>query len=117
MGSLLQRELAEIVRADKENFGFWLLTVTNVKVSVDIKHATVSVSVLGAIGSREAALRKLKARAGRLRYLLGSRVELRRVPELRFELDDTFDRAQRIDEILSNSGIDFSEVEEENSNE
>ena len=75
-------------------------TVTEVRVSPDLKAATAFVTPLGgeALGARVKALNRA---AGYLRSLLASEVELRYLPRLSFEADASFDEAARITEILS----------------
>lgn len=78
------------------------VTVTHVTVSRDLKHARVLVSVLGGPESRQAAgaLLALGHAAGFIRAELGRRLTLRCVPELRFEIDASVARGDRLMDMI-----------------
>jgi ribosome-binding factor A len=75
------------------------ITVTEVRVSPDLKNATAFVVPLGGAHADE-VLKALKKSAHFLRGQVSHEINLRYAPNLFFELDRTFDQAQRIDEIL-----------------
>lgn len=85
--------------------------MTNVKVSADLRHATVFVTVMGGEESREAALAGLKHATSYLRHELASRLNLRLVPELSFEFDETVARSQRILDLLDQIRQDEGKAE------
>lgn len=76
-------------------------TVTGVKVDTELTLARVFVDVLSEGRDRAAVLAGLRSAAGAIRRDLQGRVELRRIPELRFEVDESIARGQRIESILS----------------
>lgn len=75
------------------------ITVTEVRVSPDLRNATVFVTPLGG-GETASVLAGLKRAKAFLRHEVAREVELRVVPELWFEADTTFDEASRIDRLL-----------------
>jgi ribosome-binding factor A len=75
-------------------------TATEVRLSDDLRHARVFVSVLGDEAARNDSLRALAHAAGFIKRELGQRVKLRYIPELRFELDSTLDEAERLEQLL-----------------
>jgi ribosome-binding factor A len=75
------------------------LTVTEVRMSPDLKHATVFVMPLAGAHASE-TLAGLKRGAPYLRGLVAREVLLRFTPTLSFMLDGSFDHANRINEIL-----------------
>lgn len=77
-----------------------LVSVTDVEVTRDLSFARVFVSVLAEGRAREDVLEALRHASGFVRHELGPTLGLREVPELRFELDTTLDRAARVDAIL-----------------
>ena len=77
-----------------------LVTVTEVRVSPDLKLARIFVSVLGSEEEHASTLKGLTAAAGFIRRELGSRLRMRRSPELLFVLDRSEEYSQRIDELL-----------------
>jgi len=74
-------------------------TVTEVRVSPDLKNATAFVTPLGGEGGA-AAVKALNHAAPHLRALIGHEMRLRHTPRLGFVLDTSFDQATRIDRIL-----------------
>jgi ribosome-binding factor A len=75
------------------------ITVTSVDVSPDLRNATAFVMPLG--GQDEVRLMAAMRRAAPwFRARVGGRAGLRHAPEIRFELDRTFDEADRIDALL-----------------
>ena len=75
------------------------LTVTEVRVSPDLKNATAFVLPLGGVDGA-AAVEALNRAAGFIRHWVGQNVRLRHVPRIGFETDTSFDEARRIDEVL-----------------
>lgn len=75
------------------------LTVTEVRVSPDIRNATVFVVPRGGAGAAT-VLAALRRAAPFLRARLGEEVTLRYLPALRFERDESFEAAGRIDSLL-----------------
>ncbi len=71
------------------------------RVTPDLKHATVYVQVPGDDDRKEEALAGLASAAGFMRSRLGRELRVRRTPELRFEIDRTQERASRIHELLA----------------
>jgi ribosome-binding factor A len=79
-------------------------TVTEVRVSPDLKAATAFVTPFG--GGDAAALAKtLNNAAGFFRMRLAAAVELRVAPVVRFEVDRSFDQAMRIEQILRSPAV------------
>jgi len=75
------------------------ITVTEVRISPDLKNATAFIVPLGGEHKAE-VLKALKRCSAFLRGAIGHEVRLRVVPRLSFELDISFDHAQKIEEIL-----------------
>lgn len=75
------------------------LTVTEVRVTPDLKHATAFVMPLGGQKSAE-TVAGLRRGAAYLRMELARAVKLRVAPTLAFELDQSFDHASRLDALL-----------------
>lgn len=77
-----------------------IITVTEVRMSPDLKYASVFVAALG--DTDEAALVKgLNRAASFIRSKLGREIDMKFTPELRFAKDDRFDAAEKVDEILA----------------
>ena len=80
------------------------ITVTEVTVSPDLRQASVYVVPLGG-GDSAGLLAGLRRAAPFLRRALAREVQLRVVPELAFEADTSFDRADRIEQLLASPTV------------
>jgi ribosome-binding factor A len=76
------------------------VTVTGVRVSGDLTHAWVQVSVMGVPEEQERSLQGLESAARYLRAQLARELRLRVVPEVHFELDKGLEHATRINRLL-----------------
>ncbi len=76
------------------------LGVTEVRVSADLKHARIFVSVMGSEAERASTLAGLTAAAGYVRHELTERLRLRRGPEIHFLLDRSEEYGRHIEELL-----------------
>jgi ribosome-binding factor A len=76
------------------------VTVTGVKTSPDLSHATVYVSVLGSEKKRRATMRGLESSHGVLQALLGRELTLKRTPVLAFEYDQTVEKGMRLSTLI-----------------
>jgi ribosome-binding factor A len=77
-----------------------LAAVTSVSSTADLSQARVQVSVLGSEEERSSCIDALRHAKGFVRSQLASRLRLRTVPELLFELDRGAEYSQRISQIL-----------------
>lgn len=75
------------------------ITVTEVRVSTDLRNATAFVTPLGG-GEMDAVVSALKRARGYFRGRIGQVVEARMVPEIRFEPDRSFEEAARVGALL-----------------
>jgi ribosome-binding factor A len=75
-------------------------SVTEVRMSPDLKQAKVYVSVMGGEAEKKSTINALTAAAGFIRHELSERLQIRRAPELIFVLDRSEEYGRRIDELL-----------------
>jgi ribosome-binding factor A len=107
VGEMLRHALSDILRErgirdpDLEKVS---VTVTQVKPSPDMRHATVFVQPLGGENA-EIIVEALNRHRGFLRGELGHVIELKFTPELRFVEDTSFAEAQRIERILHSEKV------------
>ena len=80
------------------------LTVPEVRMSPDLKLATVYVIPLGG-GEAEEAVAHLDKNKRYLRGLLAKRISMKFMPELRFKVDTSFEASARIDELLASPKV------------
>jgi ribosome-binding factor A len=76
------------------------VTVSEVRASRDLKHATAYVAVLGSEGVPAPVLEALNRAGPRLGGRLARALHLKYAPRLRFETDDRYEEAARIDRLL-----------------
>jgi len=87
-------------------------TVTGVEVTADLKHAKVFVSVLGDEESKQSTMKALRRGHKYIRAVLADRITLKSIPELNFRLDETAERAQRIEILLRQSAEELADSDE-----
>lgn len=94
-----KREISDILRKMKDpRIGF--VSVTDVELSRDLRHAKVFVSIFGDAAEKENTLAALLHAQGFIRSELGRRIRLRHTPEIAFRLDDSIERGDRINRLL-----------------
>lgn len=99
---LLQKEIGDIFTKKEVNLSLNLMvSVTQVRVTPDLGLAKVYVSLFPATDKAE-AIESIQAQNKEVRFVLGKKVrqQLRHVPDLHFYLDDSFDYAEKIDNLL-----------------
>lgn len=92
--------LSSLIRAGLRDPRITPITITVVRMSVDLRIAHVNFTPLGGQGDPEAILKGLFSATGYLRRELGQRLQLRHVPELRFHLDDSITRGVEMTQLL-----------------
>lgn len=106
VGEELRHALSQIIERgelrDPELAGI-SITVTEVRISPDLRNATAFVVPLGGEGLKE-IIEPLQRAASFLRHRIAQLVELRRVPNLMFEPDESFDNFDRINQALNDGG-------------
>ena len=107
VGELIRRTLSDVLmRGELHDPDLTRLSITvgEVRVSPDLRVATAYVLPLGGDGA-EAAVQGLARHQGELRHVLGKQLTLKNVPELRFRVDDTFERMDRTREIFADEKV------------
>jgi ribosome-binding factor A len=93
----IRDRLAEVLTRRVRDPRLELVTITDVEISADLSFARVYYRAVTDPGDAQRALQKAKAF---IRRQLAEGLPLRRVPELDFRLDETADRAARLEEVL-----------------
>lgn len=102
LGDMIRAELARLLREEVRDPRIGFVTLTDVELSKDLRHARVYVTILG--DDPSSALGALRHAAPFLRRALAQCAELRFTPELRFLIDESIDAGFRVDELLSEIG-------------
>ncbi len=102
---LLQKELSEILRLQTAKTHGTLVSVSAVRISPDLSIAKAYLSIFPSAKAQE-ILDNINRSAKTIRYELGQRVrlQLRKIPELAFYLDDSLDYIENIDNLLHKDG-------------
>lgn len=93
---LLKRQLSEIIRREPPPGPGSLLTVNDLVLAHDLKSATVFVGIIGPKEHQPRAIARLNQDHARFQELLASTVVLKYTPRLRFELDGSVERGNRV---------------------
>lgn len=94
---LLRQQISELLAQElKDPRIKTIVSITRVDTSVDLRHARVSVSVMGPAEEKAGAMAVLNRAAGFLRRELRSRVVLKNLPDLHFVLDESLEEGSRV---------------------
>lgn len=101
VGEFIQRELSQLISQEitMPRSGL-MVTISGVDVSSDMGYAKVFISVLPEEGGVKDIIDHLNRAAGFLRHHLGSRMTIRRIPELSFHYDDTLLTGSRMSSLI-----------------
>ncbi|MDO5690417.1 MAG: 30S ribosome-binding factor RbfA [Tissierellia bacterium] len=98
----IKREISEMIRESIRDPRITdMTTISHVKVTRDLGFATIYVSVLGNEALKAETIDGLENAKGFIKKELGARLDLRHIPELRFQIDDTVENGLHIEEIIS----------------
>ena len=98
---LLRQEIGAILAKDVQDPRIGFVTVTDVETAPDLSTARVWVSVIGQPAERETTLKALQHALPFVRHELGTRIRLRRIPELHLRADDTMERGTRVLQLIA----------------
>jgi ribosome-binding factor A len=95
---MIQREISELLERQVNDPRLSkLISVTEVTLSPDLKHAKIFVSTLGSeINNKEDILAGFNKAAGFLRRELAAHLRLKHTPQLSFHYDDSIERGARL---------------------
>jgi ribosome-binding factor A len=103
VGALLQAALSELLLREIKDPRIGMVTITGVKISPDLKHASVYVTSMGDAAAQTRMLAGLASARPYLQSHAGRRLGLRFTPELRFEIDPSIETAARLDRLLQST--------------
>lgn len=102
VSELIREEISELIKRevnDPRLGGF--ISVTEVVVSSDLRHAKVFVSIMGSEEEKRQVEKGLAAASGFIRKGLGERLALRYTPELIFQRDESIERGSRLLQLIN----------------
>jgi ribosome-binding factor A len=98
---LLKREIGEAIRRELPIEQTGLVTVNDVEVAGDLRQATVFISILGNADQQKTGLQTLHQHRLRIQDHVAKTVILKYIPRLRFIVDDSVVRGNRVLEIIT----------------
>ncbi|MDO5717541.1 MAG: 30S ribosome-binding factor RbfA [Tissierellia bacterium] len=102
IGSEIKKVISELIlESIKDPRVSDMTTISDVKVSKDLGYADIAVSILGDDKVKSETLEGLNNAKGFIKKELGQRLDLRHIPEIRFEIDDTVEKGMHIEELIS----------------
>ena len=96
----MKKELGDIIGRKIKNPKVGFVTVTDVAVTGDLQEATVYITSLGNEREKADTLEALEKAKGFIRSEIGSRIRLRRTPEIKFAFDTAIEYGNKIDALL-----------------
>jgi len=97
----IRSEVASLLARDVHDPGIGFVTLTRVQVSPDLQQARVFYTTLGDAAARTNSSRALERATPFLRRQIGSRLSLRRIPNLTFVYDESVAGQDRIEQLLN----------------
>ncbi|HYM90632.1 MAG TPA: 30S ribosome-binding factor RbfA [bacterium] len=97
---LFKEEVSTILQREMKDPRIGFVSITDVEVSADLRHAKIFVSILGDADAKAKTMGALGNAQGFIRKELGRRIRLRRIPELHFRLDESIERGARVQRLL-----------------
>lgn len=101
VAELIKIEVSQIIREElKDPRINQVISITTVRVTNDLKHAKVFVSVLGSQKDKESLIKGLEAATGFVKKELAKRIKMRFIPDIHFQLDNSIEYGFEISKIL-----------------
>ncbi|MFH0886987.1 MAG: 30S ribosome-binding factor RbfA [bacterium] len=100
VAELIKAEVSDILTREVSDPRIGFITITDVTITDDLKHAKIFVSVYGDESKKDATMKGLESATLFIKGELGNRLELRAVPEIVFNIDRAPERAARLDQII-----------------
>jgi len=99
VNQLLKQEVGELILRELEFSKDVMVTVTNVDTSLDLSQAKIMVSIMPEIKA-DKILRVLASQVPNLQKALNHKLRMKNVPKIKFNLDKSEQRADRIERLL-----------------
>lgn len=100
LGELIKKEISDILLKEVKDPRIGFVSVTDVEVSGDLRHAKVFVSVYGDENERQATMEGLEKATGFIRKLIGERIKIHHTPEIMFRYDNSIEHGVHISKLI-----------------
>ncbi|OFV87009.1 MAG: ribosome-binding factor A [Acidobacteria bacterium RBG_16_68_9] len=96
----IHQVIAELLLREIKDPRIGMVTLTEVRLSADLRHARVLFSMIGDEAQRTQSLAGLRSACGFIRTQIAHRLRLRSAPDVSFEFDPSLERADRVTQLL-----------------
>jgi len=100
LAEVIRTEASEIIQHRLKDPRIGFVSIIDVVVSGDLRHAKIFVSVLGDEEAKKRTMTALERATGRVRSELGTRLAVRFIPAILFRLDESIERGARVTSLL-----------------
>ncbi|HYE75837.1 MAG TPA: 30S ribosome-binding factor RbfA [Blastocatellia bacterium] len=105
----LKAEISDIISRELHDPRVGFVTITNIKVSQDLSHARIYVSVFGSAQQQRDSINALNRAAGYIRREIGTRMRLRKSPELVFTFDESIEQSVRMAQLIDEANSETTD--------
>lgn len=109
IGEQVLRDISRVVGTQMMDQAPGIITFTHVRVTDDLKYATVYYSCLGQAEQQQRVAAFLEKEGKRIRFLVGRNLRLRHVPEFNFKFDPSIEEGIKIERLLNEIKSDSKE--------
>jgi ribosome-binding factor A len=110
VGDQVKREIAHLIQFELKDPGIGFVTITDVSMSLDLKHARVFYTVLGDEDCKNKTASALKRARGFIQRTVGKRLQLRYTPEISFDFDTSVEQGAHIEQLIQQIHTDENPV-------
>jgi ribosome-binding factor A len=103
------RDISQLLEQELSELGGGLTTFTAVRLSKDLRYASVYYSFLGKDDDRRRVEEYFQRERGRIRSEVGKGLKMRHIPEFTFKFDPTIEQGIRIEQLLNEIKSDQQE--------
>ena len=96
----MKQEVSSIILRDLKDPRLGFVTITDAKITGDLREATVYVSLFGSDEQKKGTMEALRSANGYIRSEVGKRLQIRYAPQIEFKEDTSLDYGIKIDKIL-----------------
>jgi ribosome-binding factor A len=100
IGDQIRAEVAQLLSRELQDPGLGFVTVTRVHVTADLQIARIYYTTMGDDRARRRTAEALKRARPFIRRSIGSRLRLRRVPEIEFIFDESIEQHERLERLI-----------------
>ena len=111
VASIIKEEVGVIFQRNFSMAEYGLITVTDVRVTPDLKIAKIYVSIFGDAERKKKSLAMIEGQKAFVRSTLGHNIRLKFTPDIMFYLDETIDHAMKLEGIFKKIHDDASRKE------